>query len=314
VQVTVDAESGKISVWNDGAGIPIQMHKEHHIYVPELIFGNLLTGSNFDDDQKKTTGGRNGFGAKLANIYSTEFVVETADRRAGKHYRQVFRNNMQEKEEPEIDCDYDGTDFTCITFTPDWKRFHMTGMEADTIALLRKRVYDMAGCMGGYGGANMRVYLDKQRLQVNGFKDYMSMHEGLETPVIFETIGDRWEVGVAVSADSVFQQVSYVNAICTIKGGTHVECVANQVITKLLPVLKRKNKAEVKGHFVKNHLCVFVNGLVENPAFNSQSKETLTSKDTQFGSVPKISDAGLKKLEKSEIVDRLLSWAKPKQN
>lgn len=53
------------------------------------------------------------------------------------------------------------------------------------------------------------------------------------------------KIGVAVSADSVFQQVSYVNAICTIKGGTHVECVANQVISKLLPVLKRKNKAEV---------------------------------------------------------------------
>lgn len=52
-------------MWNDGQGIPIQMHKEHHMYVPELIFGNLLTGSNFDDDQKKTTGGRNGFGAKV---------------------------------------------------------------------------------------------------------------------------------------------------------------------------------------------------------------------------------------------------------
>lgn len=63
--MTVEADGGKISVWNDGAGIPIQMHKEHNIYVPELIFGNLLTGSNFDDDQKKTTGGRNGFGAKV---------------------------------------------------------------------------------------------------------------------------------------------------------------------------------------------------------------------------------------------------------
>lgn len=60
----------------------------------------------------------------------------------------------------------------------------------------------------------------------------------------------------------------------------------------------------MKGHFIKNHLCVFVNGLVENPAFNSQSKEALTTKETQFGSSPKISDAGLKALERSEIVDR----------
>lgn len=61
---------------------------------------------------------------------------------------------------------------------------------------------------------------------------------------------------------------------------------------------------QVKGHFVKNHLCVFVNGLVENPAFNSQSKETLTSKDTLFGSLPKLSDSALKTIEKSEIVER----------
>lgn len=66
---------------------------------------------------------------------------------------------------------------------------------------------------------------------------------------------------------------------------------------------------------MKNHLCVFVNGLVENPAFNSQSKEALTSKDSQFGSVPKISDAGLKTLEKSEIVDRWgLLWVCEKKD
>ena len=51
------------------------MHSEHGCYVPELIFGHLLTGSNFDDDEKKTTGGRNGYGAKLANIFSTRFTV-----------------------------------------------------------------------------------------------------------------------------------------------------------------------------------------------------------------------------------------------
>ncbi|CAM9664855.1 unnamed protein product, partial [Discosporangium mesarthrocarpum] len=144
LKVNIDEENGKISVWNDGKGIPIQMHREHGVYVPELIFGHLLTGSNFDDGQKKTTGGRNGYGAKLANIYSTEFVVETADSRTGKHYRQTFRNNMLEKGDPQIQ-DYDGPDFTCITFCPDWARFHMTGMESDTMALLRKRVYDVAG-------------------------------------------------------------------------------------------------------------------------------------------------------------------------
>ena len=64
-------------------GIPVQMHKEHNVYVPTLIFGHLLTGSNFDDDEKKTTGGRNGYGAKLANIFSTKFVIECLDSEQG---------------------------------------------------------------------------------------------------------------------------------------------------------------------------------------------------------------------------------------
>ena len=80
LKIEIDQEKGRLSVMNDGKGIPCVMHKEHNVYVPELIFGHLLAGSNFNDEKKKTTGGRNGYGAKLANIFSTEFIVETADR------------------------------------------------------------------------------------------------------------------------------------------------------------------------------------------------------------------------------------------
>ena len=80
LKIEIDQEKGKLSVMNDGKGIPVVIHKEHNVYVPELIFGHLLAGSNFNDEKKKTTGGRNGYGAKLANIFSTEFIVETADR------------------------------------------------------------------------------------------------------------------------------------------------------------------------------------------------------------------------------------------
>jgi hypothetical protein len=70
IKVDIDVESGTISVMNNGAAVPVQMHTTEQVYVPELIFGHLLTGSNFDDDETKVTGGRNGFGAKLANIFS----------------------------------------------------------------------------------------------------------------------------------------------------------------------------------------------------------------------------------------------------
>lgn len=91
VKVTIDAEQNCISVYNNGDGVPVEIHQEEGIYVPEMIFGHLLTSSNYDDSMKKTTGGRNGYGAKLTNIFSTEFVIETADGKRQKKYKQVMR-------------------------------------------------------------------------------------------------------------------------------------------------------------------------------------------------------------------------------
>lgn len=68
IKVNIDVEAGRISVWNNGKGVPVQMHKEHNLFVPSLIFGELLTSSNYNDTEKKVTGGRNGFGAKLTNM------------------------------------------------------------------------------------------------------------------------------------------------------------------------------------------------------------------------------------------------------
>jgi DNA topoisomerase-2 len=84
LKVSINSASNTISVWNNGKGIPVQIHKEYNIYVPELIFGHLLTSSNYDDTVKKVTGGRNGYGAKLANIFSKRFTIETADCKNGK--------------------------------------------------------------------------------------------------------------------------------------------------------------------------------------------------------------------------------------
>ena len=83
------SDKNLISIWNNGKGIPIEIHKEQNVYVPTLIFGHLLTSSNYDDSQKKVTGGRNGFGAKLCNIFSKKFVVETACSDYGKKFKQV---------------------------------------------------------------------------------------------------------------------------------------------------------------------------------------------------------------------------------
>ena len=86
IKVTIDSQNNKITVWNNGKSIPIEMHKKEQVYIPELIFGHLLTSSNYDDSMKKVTGGRNGYGAKLANIFSKTFKITVADTSHKKKY------------------------------------------------------------------------------------------------------------------------------------------------------------------------------------------------------------------------------------
>merc|ERR1719392_195678 len=145
IKVEIDTKQRRIKIINNGKGLPIAIHKEHKVYVPELVFGHLLTSDNYDDTEKKVTGGRNGFGAKLTNIFSTRFVVETAGH--GKLYRQKWTSNMSRKEKPVIKK-YSGEEFTSIEFWPDLEKFGMAELEADTVALMRRRVYDLGGTSG----------------------------------------------------------------------------------------------------------------------------------------------------------------------
>uniref|UniRef100_A0A7N0T385 DNA topoisomerase 2 n=1 Tax=Kalanchoe fedtschenkoi TaxID=63787 RepID=A0A7N0T385_KALFE len=317
VKVVINVEDNLISVYNNGDGVPVEIHQEEGIYVPEMIFGHLLTSSNYDDTVKKTTGGRNGYGAKLTNIFSTEFVIETADGKRQKKYKQVFQNNMGIKSEPHISKCKSSENWTKVTFKPDLAKFNMTFLEEDTVALMKKRVFDLAGCLGD----TVKVELNGQRVPVNSFLDYVGLYlnsaaKSREEPLprITETVNDRWEVCVSLS-EGQFQQVSFVNGIATIKGGTHVDYVTNQITSHIVEIVNKKNKhANVKAHTVKNHLWVFVNSLIDNPAFDSQTKETLTIRQSSFGSSCTLSPNFLKKVSKSGIVEILLSWAEFKKN
>lgn len=269
LRVDVDPAAGRISVWNNGAGVPVEIHKGEGVYVPELIFGHLLTSSNYDDAEKKVTGGRNGYGAKLANIFSTEFVVETADGARKKRYRQRFTNNMGTAHPPSITPCSKSDNWTCVSFVPDLPKFGMTELEADAVALMRKRAVDMAGVLG----RTVAVYFNGARVPVRSFSEYVKLFLPPDTPRASLKVNDRWEVAVAPS-DGQFCQVSFVNAIATTKGGTHVNVVVDQVAKSIADALAKKHRGSgVKPFMVKNYLAVFVNAQIENPAFDSQVRE-----------------------------------------
>ncbi|EKV07062.1 DNA topoisomerase 2 [Penicillium digitatum] len=318
MRITIDREAGEISVWNNGRGIPIEIHSREKIYVPELIFGHLLTSSNYDDSQQKVTGGRNGFGAKLCNVFSTEFTLETQDSRQKKKYKQTWTENMTKMGKAKI-TDAKGDDYTKVTFKPDFARFGMDGIDDDFEALVMRRVYDLAGT------ANVGVKLNGTRVPVRNFRKYMEMYTKAirkerdddgppsKDEIITCQPDPRWEIGFAVS-DGSFQQVSFVNSIATTSGGTHVNYIADQICTRLADQVKKKNKsgATLKSAQIRNHIFIFVKALIVNPAFNSQTKEQLTTKASQFGSKCSLDEDFYKKVLKTEVMSNILHFAEQK--
>ena len=222
---------------------------------------------------------------------------------------------MTVKDEPVITPNTRGEDYTCITFHPDLSKFNMTALDSDIVGLMTKRVYDLAGCTP----SKVRVRLNGKLLEIREFGSYVDLYlqteEHKELPKIIESRAthERWEI-VASLSDGQFQQVSFVNSICTIKGGSHVNLVADQIVDKIQEVLKRKHKGvDIKPHQIKSNLWLFVNCLVENPAFDSQTKETLTTKPANFGSSCVLTDKFLKEIINSGIIESIVTVAKAKE-
>ncbi|CAK6970091.1 DNA topoisomerase 2-beta [Scomber scombrus] len=312
IKITIEPENNTITIWNNGKGIPVVEHKDEKMYVPALIFGQLLTSSNYDDDEKKVTGGRNGYGAKLCNIFSTKFTVETACKEYRHSFKQTWQNNMSKTADPKIKF-FDGEDFTCVTFQPDLSKFKMEKLDRDIVALITRRAYDIAGSCKG-----IKVTLNSKKLPITGFRSYVDLYvkdkldeTGVTLKVVNETVNDRWEVCLAMS-EKGFQQISFVNSIATTKGGRHVDYVVDQIVSKLIEVVKKKNKAgvTVKPFQVKNHIWVFVNALIENPSFDSQTKENMTLQTKSFGSKCLLSEKFVRAATNCGIVESILNWVK----
>ena len=299
---------GTISIWNDGAGIDVEMHKEHKVYVPELIFGHLLTSANYDKDEEKIIGGKNGYGAKLTNIFSTEFKIETVDGVRQKKFVQTYRNNMDDKDKAKVTT-FKSKPFTQVTFTPDYKRFDVETLSEDMLSLFKKRIYDACATTPRKVG----VFINGQKIKVKEFQDYVNLYIGSKKEVtrIYDTPNERWEIIAAYNPEGQFEQVSFVNGIWTMFGGTHVQNILNQIVKKLEAFIKKgKNKdLNIKSQYIKDHLWLFVKSTIVNPSFASQTKDIHTTKVSSFGSKCEVSDEFIKQLAKTDIITRIISFA-----
>jgi DNA topoisomerase-2 len=302
IKVWTNQETGEIAIENDGEGIDVAEHPEYKVYIPQMIFGELLTSGNYNKTEKKITGGKNGYGAKLTNIFSVYFRVETVDRHRKLKYVQEYRNNMDMKGEPVI-TEYKESPYTRITFIPDYAKFSMSGLTSNLEALIKKRTIDMFACSRG----QLQVYHNDIPIQLETFTDYMKLYLEPEHLTVSCKPNDRWEIGACLAPTFQFTQISFVNGINTHRGGKHVEYIVKQITKKMVDMINKKKKADVKESFIRDNLMVFVNATIENPSFDSQTKETLTTLPSNFGSECVVPEAFIDKLAESGIMERALA-------
>ena len=295
------AEDGTITMFNDGNGIDVAEHPEYNIWIPELIFGHLRTSTNYDKSEKKIVGGKNGFGFKLVLIWSTEGYVETVDHVRGLKYCQEFKDNLDVICKPKITKCKTKKPYTKISFKPDYQRLNIDGLTPDTIALLRKRVYDIAAITSN----KVKVKYNSQLIPVKTFAQYVDMYIGdkTTTPRVYEENGNRWEYVVALTPTHEFTQVSFVNGIHTSKGGKHVDYIMNQITRKIVDLIEKKKKTKVNPNSIKEQLILFVRCDIENPSFDSQTKDYMNTPIAKFGSKCEVTDKFVEKIAKMGVMD-----------
>ena len=314
IDITIQ-DDGTIVMMNDGNGIDVVQHPEYKVWVPELIFGHLRTSTNYNKDEKKIVGGKNGFGFKLVLIWSIYGKVETVDHIRGLKYTQEFNNNLDEICSPKITKATNAKPYTKITFKPDYARLGIDGLSADMVALLKKRVYDISAVTD----KTIKVKYNSALVTTKNFEQYISLYIGDKTasPRVYEedpTGNSRWEYAVALTPSNEFVQVSFVNGIYTSKGGKHVEYILNQITRKMTEYIEKKKKVKVNPNTIKEQIVLFIRCDIENPAFDSQTKDYMNTPLAKFGSKCDVSDKFIEKVAKMGVMDAALQLTEVKEN
>lgn len=287
--IKIGCNSTHFGIMNDGEPIDVAEHPEHKVWIPQMIFGELLTSANYNKDEKKLVGGKNGYGVKLVNIFAKEMAIEVIDQPRGLTYSQLFKNNMTEIEKPVIKKSKQKS-VVSVGWAPDFVRFGMTEISIDIQKLIERRVYDLAMTLG----KEVKVTFNDEVVKCRSLTEYAKGF-GCDT-VVYESPNDRWHIAIADSPTDKQFAMSFVNGIWTSKNGTHVDAVTSQVVNHVVEYLETKKKIKVKPGLVRDNLAIFVTSMIENPSFTSQTKETLTTKPSAFGSSPKLSEDTLKKI------------------
>jgi DNA topoisomerase II len=306
IKININKETGEISIWNDGLVIPIEkwddgteQSKKENIYNHTLIFGHLMSGSNYNDKEKRLVSGTNGLGAKLVNVFSKKFTVKGLDPVTKQVFEQIWKNNMRETDGPKITKTKLTKGFTKITYFLDFKRFSLDGYTDDIINLYTKYIIDSA--MLSNTISKVKVYLNEELIPITDLLSYSQLYESLTNERLLFKSKDS-QVVITPCNVNEFQQISFANGIHTIKGGIHVDLWTEAIFRPLVDKFNgKKGKKNINIGDVKQFFRIFVITTIENPVFEGQSKEELRGPKGKIK--PEVTQTDINKIWKWSVIE-----------
>ena len=307
IELTINSGSGEISVWNDGYCIPVRQEESEyteprtgkviteHIYPAEMFFGDMFTGTNYDDKEIRKTSGRNGMGAKATNVFSTEFKVECACPEDKAKFVQVYRTNGTQRDDPFVSKFKNKCGYTLITFTPDYEYFKYPSLEnpgadEDFISLLKLYAYEVSMITGVM--VKFTTDEDTTSIKINSLERYVRMfYPDCVKNKMVTVHSPKGDECVLVEGDEpdmdlleTISQISFVNGIRTKTGGIHIDTWRDTFMPAIVKAFNSrssrstKEKVQVKtsAKEVYPYLHMFVRVEVDRPRFGSQTKDELT--------------------------------------
>lgn len=298
IRVTVDPAQGFIAVYDNG-GIPVvqKVDQGETLWIPDLIFGHLRSGSNFADAEDSLSTGQNGEGSSLVNIFSKRFDVETCD---GKNTFHIsYLDNMKTKTVPQVAPVQGRTGYTTITYFPDLKLMGMAAIEPWAVDMLRRRCVEVAAC-----NPQLRVFFNGENVRVSKFADFVGLFdkENLCTSV------PGWNIGLTLSQDG-FKHNSYVNTTHTFVGGTHVSHVMDKIVSEVREHIQNRTKQTIKPAEIEAQFHLFIDAKINNPRYSSQTKENLITPVSKYANRFTPPPEFIQALLSSPMMRRLMEWA-----